>query len=329
MTGPAVGLQTVFGTAEESTFGTAVTVDRFHEILNEGLERKNIVIQSQGLRGGARNLRRGSRRVLSGRYAEGPVNMEVATTGMGRWLKHLLGGTPTIAQQGGTPAWLQTHTMGDLTGKSLTVQKQLRDAAQNVIAPFTLHGTKVLAGEFSISVQQILQLALTLNAQDIETATGAASASYSNPTLFNFSQGVIKVGGVSVASVLDAKVKVTNVLKTDRYYIGSGGLHAEPTDNDFPTVDGTLSAEFLDTATFYDRFAADSAAALVLEFTAANISGIYNQLLRITVPEIHFIGETPKVPGAQVVVQNIPYEGAYDGTNVGCKIEYQSTDTSI
>src|SRR5437773_11139235 len=130
MTGSAVGLQTIFGTGEETTYGTPVAPDRAYELMNEGLDRDNLVITSRGLRGGTRNLQRGSRRVVAGRQGKGPVNLEVATTGFGRWFKHLLGGTPTIAQQGATTAWMQTHQMGDLLGKSQTIQNQIRDGNQ-------------------------------------------------------------------------------------------------------------------------------------------------------------------------------------------------------
>lgn len=329
MAGPAVGTQVLFSTAEETTYGTPVVVNRGYEILSETLERRNRILTSNGLRGGTRNLRRGSRRVLSARDAGGTVTMEVPTTTFGRWLKHLMGGTPTIVQQGGTPAWLQTHAMGDLTGKSLTVQKQLRSADGVVVSPFTLHGTKVLAGEFSIGVDEILTCALDLDAEDIDTSTAAAAVTYSNVSLFHFAQGTLKVAGSAVASVLSATTRIENPLKVDRYYLGSAGLKKEPTDNDFPAVTGSLSAEFNSAADFYNRFAADSAAELILEFEGAVISGAEKELLRITVPDVRFTGGTPQVGGPDVVVQDVPYEGAFNGTNAGATIEYKSTDTAI
>lgn len=326
---PAVGSQIYFGTAPETAYGTPVTPNRWFEVLSESLERNNNVITSNGLRGGTRNLRRGSRRVLSSRDATGDVVMEVPTTGFGRWINQLLGGTPTVVQQGTTAAWLQTHTMGDLTGKSQTIQKQLRRADGTVAAPFTFHGAKVMSGGFSISVDQILQASFALDCEDVETATAAAAASYTNAKLFHFKQGALLVAGSLVTNGLSASVTITNPQKRNRYYLGSAGLKKEPVSNDFPTVTGTISAEFDTAATFYDRFAADSAAELILEFVGDVIATGFNETFRIRVPDVRFTGGTPTVGGPDVVVHDVPFEGQFDGTNPGTTITYMSTDTAI
>lgn len=318
--GAAIGSNTCLATAEEVTYGTPVAMTRWYEFLSESLERNNNIITSNGIRcASGRNLRRGSRRVISSRSGGGDVTLEVATTGFGRWFKHLLGGTPVIT---GSGPYTHTYPLGDLSGKSLCMQKVLRDSASTEIEAFNFHGCKVLSGEFSISVDQILQLALSIDAEDVDTTTAGAAASYTNPTLFNFMGGTLNVGGSPVASVTDASVKVTNNLKTDRYYLGSAGLKAEPIDNDFPTVDGSLSAEFISSATFYDRFAADTAAALSLVFTSGTSS------LTIAVPEVRFTGGTPTVGGPDVVVTDVPFEGQYDGTNAGITITYVTADAT-
>src|SRR5688500_12627417 len=319
--GAAIGSNTCFGTAEEVTYGTPVAMTRWYEFLSESLERRNNIITSNGIRcGGARNLRRGSRRVISSRDGGGSITMDGATTGFGRWVKHLLGGTPVIT---GAGPYTHVYPLGDLSGKSMCVQKVLRDAASTEIEAFNFHGVKVLSGEFSISVGQILQLAVELDSEDVDTTTAGAAASYTNPTLFNFMGGTLNVGGSAVASVTDAKVKVTNNLKTDRYYLGSAGLKAEPIDQDFPTVEGSLSAEFISSATFYDRFAADSAAALSLVFVSGTSS------LTISVPEVRFTGGTPTVGGPDVIVADVPFEGQYDGTNAGISIVYVGPDAAV
>lgn len=266
---------------------------------------------------------------MSARMGSGDIVMEVANKGFGRWFKHLLGGTATIAQQAATAAYLQTHTLGTLAGKSMTVQKGIEEA-DGTVKPFTFHGCKILSGVFSITVDQILQLTVSLDAEDVDTSTGLASASYaSGLKQFHFKQGTLKVAGSSVASVLSAEVGITNNLKTDRFYLGSAGLKKEPQDNDFPEIAGTLSAEFIDQTVFYDRFVSDASVALVLEFVGDNIASTYDELVRITVPEIRFEGETPKVGGPDVVVMDVPWSGHYDGTNAGVKVEYMSTDTAV
>src|SRR5688572_17730135 len=120
--GAAIGSNTCLATAEEVTYGTPVAMTRWYEFLSENLERNNNIITSNGIRcGGTRNLRRGSRRVISSRSGGGDITLEVATTGFGRLFKHLLGGTPVIT--GGAPPYNHVYPLGDLSGKSLCMQK--------------------------------------------------------------------------------------------------------------------------------------------------------------------------------------------------------------
>jgi hypothetical protein len=88
-------------------------------------------------------------------------------------------------------------------------------------------------------------------------------------------------------------------------------------------VDGALSAEFISAATFYDRFAADTAATLSLVFTSGTSS------LTIAVPEVRFTGGTPTVGGPDVIVADVPFEGQYDGTNAGITITYVTADAAV
>jgi hypothetical protein len=318
MTGPAVGVQTAWGCAVETTYGTPVTVDRFYEIVSESMVRKNNVIQSNGLRGGTRNLRRGSRRLIASNDAAGDVVFEVATTGFGRLFAQIMGGTPVIT---GAGPYTQTFAMGSVQGKSMTLQKQIRDASGSAIQTLTYKGAKVIDAEFSIAVNKLLELKLTFDAQTEDSTIGAASATYASTSLFSFAQAVLSVGGSPVANVLDATVKIGNPQDVARYFLGSAGLKAEPADSDFPMVSGTFNAEVLD-GTFYGLFKADTAAALSLVFTNGASS------LTIATPEIHLTGESPKVAGFGVIKEAIPFVGAYDGTDPGATITYVTSDAA-
>ena len=327
----ALGLETVFSTGVEATYGTPVVTDRFYEIVSESLRRNQTVIQSNGIRAGSSGkLRRGSRRALTQRWGEGDVVMEVATKGMGRWFQSMLGGTSTIVQQGVTTAYLQTHSLGSLGGRSLTIQKGLRDSTGTEVESFTFHGCKVTSWELAIGVGEILRLTTSIDAEDVDTATALAAPSYTTANVFHYAQGTLRVGGTTVANVSDASVSGENSLRTDAFFLGTGGLKGEPGVNDFRGVTGSLTAEFQSAATFYDRYAADTPAELVLEFVGAAIGASgFNERLTIRVPEVHFTGEPPAVDGPGVINESVDFEGADDGTNPGVTIEYMSSDTAI
>lgn len=326
--GSAVGLTTRLCSGVETTYGTPVTPDRFLEFESETLERKNQIIRSNALGSGSLHLRRGSRSVITGRSGEGTIAMEVVKNGMGRLLRNLIGGTPTIAQQGGTAAYLQTHTMGTVTGQSLTVQKQKRDSSDTVVSSFTFEGCKYTAGEFKIDKKGKLMVTVTVDAEDVNTSTPAATPSLTPTTVFHYQQGGLTVGGVPASAVESCSIKFDRKLDTDRFFLGNSGVKAEPTVNDFPAITGALVAEFA-ASTYYDLFAADTGVPLVLTFTGGVISGTYHEMIQITVPEVHFTGETPKTGGPGLIKVNMPFEGQWDGSSADLTVLYQSTDTAF
>jgi len=317
----------------EVSYGTPATVTRRYEIVSESLARQNTILESQGISGRAVTLRRGARRVISARMGSGDVVMELAENGMGRWFEHMIGSTPgSPAQQDGSDAYMQTHQFGSLTSKSLTVQKSLRDGAGTEVEAFTYHGCKVVSWEITCNVDAIPQLTVSLDAEDVDTSTASTTLlQLPEPTggLFTFLGGSLLIAGSPVARVLEASVSGDNSLKTDSFFIGSNGLKAEPEVNDFRTITGNLRAEFTDPTVFYDRFTADTGVELILSFVGSPIDGSHNYECTITVPQVHFTGDTPVVSGPQLVEQTVPFEASYDDSEPPIAIEYQSTDQTV
>lgn len=328
MPSPAIGSQSVLGVSPmEATFGAATTVDRFYPFVSEGIKRKNRVMQSQGLRGGYLP-RGGGRRVFTGHDAAGDVMLEVSSKGFSRILQWILGGTPTIAQQAATAAYLHTHTMGSLVGRSANVQKQLKDPSGVAVGTFTNRGTKVNTAEFKIDVDGILGLSLGLDIREERTDVAAAAASYVTDNLFHFQQAVLTIAGVSQAQVYNAAITVNNNLNVDRRHLGNSGLKSEQVDDGFRMVSGTFSADF-DTTTLYALYAADTAATLDLTFTGPLIASTFFEKLQITVPEIHLTGDTPTVGGPGLVRYDLPFEAAFDGTLSPITAALTTTDIAV
>jgi hypothetical protein len=326
------GLNAQIGFAEESVYGVLPGSPswRFYELLAEGLEARKNVIQSDGIRPGTSILRLGQRRSVSSRDAGGGGNrFEVATVGFGRLFKHIMGGTITSTNLAGTPAaWQHVFPLGLIDGKSLDIQVGIPRTNSSTVDAYTYYGSKITDAEFSIAVDQMLQLELTIDAQKVDRLTALAPATYSTQSIFNFSQGAISVGGTAFAKVLDASWALHRNLKNDRYFIGSGGFKDEPVENDFATVDGRLSVEYTDPTVLYDRFWNDTPVALQLVFTGGIISGANAFKLQIDIPEIRFEGETPKVGGRDLVTQDAPFNGWSDGSAAGMTITYVTTDTA-
>lgn len=324
---PAIGVQTVWNTGDETTYGVAATLDRSYEITpTESMERHNRIAVREGMRGGAFASYPGTRRIQTGHDATGGVTLEVIPSGFGRIFKQLLGGTPTITQQGGTAAYRHVYGMGSTVGKSLSLQKVLRDPDLNVIQTVTDLGCKFVSGEFTIAKDALLRLALTVDAREEVTDVAAAAAAYPSASLdpFHFKQAVLSVAGTEVAQANEASVRIERTLGVDRRHLGNAGLKSEQIDVGRPKMSGRLAVDFI-SDDLYAYYVEDGGGDLIMSFVGENIAGAYDYALTITVPDIHLTGETPKVGDAGLLSVAAPWES---DRALGFSVVYVTTDTA-
>lgn len=326
------GLAASIGFAAESTYGTYVAPTRFLEYIKADLKKKKNVVQGGGLAAG-RIAQLGSRRVVTSESVEGGFELEVANNGMGLLLAHLLGSSATPVQQGATAAYLQAHTVGDNIGKSLTIQHGVPDLT-GTVRPFTFKGCKLSGAEFSCKVGELLTMSLDVDgrqASEVETLVAASLATGVAP--FHWAQMSVKLGTfgaeAAVSGVKGFSVKFDRGMASERFYAGAGGLKAEPIMNDFLKVSGSIEVDLVNKADFADRFAADSATSLVIEFVGPLIASTYYQTFRIKLPMVFFDGDTPTVDGPDVTSGGYPFVAQLDGTNPLVSIDYISTDTTL
>lgn len=311
MPDPAVGARSLFGMAEEPSYAAVTAPSRWIEFLaGESLQRRENFYQPQGIGGGgARNLRAGAKRVSTHRDAGGTIAFEVATRSFGLLFKHLIGGTPTVVQQGVTAAYLQTYALGTVADRSLTLQKQFRDPAGNVILAMTYPGSILTRGTFSITPgDPLLRLEVEVDARDEDTSVAAGAASFVDSTGYRYREGVLTLGGTAVANVGDTSITLTNPMVVDRYRFGNAGLKARPIDADFPAVTGALTADF-ESAALYNDFKNNTARELKLVFTGAVIEGTNNEKLEFTLPEVRFSGASPTVSDTGLTTQPMEFGG--------------------
>lgn len=326
------GLAASIGFAAESTYGTYVAPTRFLEYIKADLKKKKNVVQGGGLAAG-RIAQLGSRRVVTSESVEGGFELEVANKGMGLLLAHLLGSSATPVQQGATAAYLQAHTVDDNIGKSLTIQHGVPDLT-GTVRPFTFKGCKLSGAEFSCKVGELLTMSLDVDgrqASEVETLVAASLATGVAP--FHWAQMSVKLGTfgaeAAVSGVKGFSVKFDRGMASERFYAGAGGLKAEPIMNDFLKVSGSIEVDLVNKADFADRFAADSATSLVIEFVGPLIASTYYQTFRIKLPMVFFDGDTPTVDGPDVTSGGYPFVAQLDGTNPLVSIDYISTDTTL
>lgn len=320
-----------FGFAEESTYGTIVTPTRFLEFTSETLERRQQTAVSNGIKSGRRYGGQGRRITRSD--AGGTVTFEVAQAGFGLFFEHLLGAVATSQPDAANDPTVYEHTFtpGTLTGKSLTLQKGV-EKPDGTVEAFTYEGSKVVAADFSNDQDGLLMLDLEFDCEAESTGTALASASYNAPTIFTYSEGSLEVDDVSKANVRSVgSLRIQNNLLTERYFLGNSGLKSEPINVPFDALTGSLDVEFQNNTDFYDLFVADTAAKLELIYIGGVIAGgtgSFNYELHITIADVRFEGETPKMGGPQLVYQNIPFVGLDPSAGDAVTILYRTDDST-
>lgn len=316
-------LSAQIGFAEESVYGTPVTVTRFYEMREESLKQDIARIESSALRAGTRILR--SDRWAPGKKSVGgDVTFELANKSFGFLAKHALGGIATAQPDapGNPTVYKHTATPGDLP-VSLTGQVGRTDVG-GTTRPFTYHGLRVASWELACAVDDIATLKCSFLGEDEDTGTALASASYPAAlSLLTFVNGTLTIAG-SPADVKAATISGNNGLADDRYFLGSQ-LRKQPLEASMREYSGKFDAEF-ESLTHYNRFVTGTEAEIVLLFAGATISTTYKYEAKITA-HVRFDGETPTVSGPGIIPQALPYK-VVDDTTLSIKLEYQTTDST-
>ncbi|MHC3392094.1 phage tail tube protein [Streptomyces lavendulocolor] len=323
------GLGAQLGIAVESSYGTFVAPTKFVEFTKESLVLKKTTAQSSGIAAG-RLMQLGSRRVVTQREAGGNLDMEVTNRGMGPLLQALMGTTVTPVQQGATAAYLQTHTLADTAGKSLSIQKGV-PLTTGTVTDKSFVGCKIVGAEFSCGTGEMLAASWEIDAKDCSESETLAAASYTAMSPFHFGQMAVKTGSYGAESALDGvrkmSLKIERPQATDRFYAGQAGLKKEPITNDWVKITGSLEMDYVAT-TIDDLHTSDGSTSLVWEFVGPVIEGAHNETIRFKIPVIRFDDAPPTVDGPEIVRPTFNFTGLLDLTNPTA-IEYLSADSTL
>ena len=310
------GIGSSFGIATETTFNTGVTVSRFYEFTSENTNYNKNTSVGMGLRAGG-SVPRSQRRVVTTFDATGDVVMDLPTRGLGLLLAHSMSSFPSKVGNS------FTFTLGDPYGKSFTAQIGLPQYG-GTVTPKTVTGAKISSFEIQANQGEIATGTFNIDAAGLTTATALATPSYAlSGSVFHFAQGSITVDGSAVANIKSFNLNVDNVLKTDRYNLGSAGAKAEQTNNGFRPITGTITAEFTDT-TLLAKYLADTATALSLTLTASA-----SEILQITVSAVKFDGSVPAVSGPETIDVDFSFTAYDNGTDAPLTIVYTTPDTTL
>jgi hypothetical protein len=123
-------------------------------------------------------------------------------------------------------------------------------------------------------------------------------------------------------------LKFTRPLDLTRFSPELLGYRNEPLQNGLLQITGQIVVEWLSSTGYYNAFAQDTATALQLGFTGPVIgSGTDHSSLNLLMSNIRLEGESPKIPGPQVLTQTIPFTVLDNGTDNTLQATYWTLDT--
>lgn len=327
---------------QESTWGTAVTVDRAYEFNSESLNKDITYTDSAGLRTGT-TFKRTARTKQARLSAGGDVEMEIPTLGAGFWVKNMLGSSVTTPTLISGSAHKQIHTPAGLAGLGMTIQVgRPEPVSPYTVRPFTYSGCKVSKWELSLKDGGLAMMKVSLDGQAEATATALASASFlANTAVYSFNQATIKLGGTAATASGETTItggtalatvakSITisgeNALATDRYGIGNAGLKKEQLQNGIQTVKVKLDSEF-SKAELYDLYVNGTPTPIQYDLTGAAI-GASNFLFSVILPSCILKKAPPAVNGPDIVQMSTEWEAEWDETNPPIQIKIVSTEST-
>lgn len=322
------------GLKKETTYGTAVTVDRFPEFVDESFAWNPTFVQGVGMRVGSR-LARSGRRVLAKQSAGGDLNVELLSKGLGPLLEALFGTAVSTAvpAQSGVFQQLYTPTTTDPLN-SYTIQKGIPTLGGGAATPMTFLGAVCTSGEFSASNSDIVKLKTSWDAKEVKTDIAYAAPSYVvGGELFHFAEGAITIGGSQTpptttalatggtvaATIEDFSVSFDNKIDDGGFTLGGGGKRVRKPVVGLADAKGKVTAEYSDTI-LRDAYLNQTPLALTLTFTSPTVIGATaHPVLQIHLPDIRLEGELPKSAAGSPVKQSIDFT-VLDGLVAGSPI---------
>ena len=323
-------IETQLGTKNETTYGTAVTVDRFVPFLSESIQPETFRTRTPGLRANKRTARTDEYVAGITGYA-GSIELPVESLGFGIWLARSLGQVATSGPTGG--AYQHVGTIDPdacLPSFTMQVNRPFAPCAATDQA-FTWEGGQVSSGELNVSVDEVVKFSAEIIAEDGTTGTSLAAASYPAGEPLAWSKASLTVGGTTVP-VTSFSLKCNNNLKTDRHYLQNSARRSQASRDDFPEVTVEFEADF-GSLTQYNRFVAETAAGTraALVFAATSVTAITTGVfpgVSVSLPAVDFTELSVAVEGTEMLMQSITGMVLDNGTDEPISFTYTSADST-
>lgn len=332
----ALPVNSQFGMKKETTWGTAVTVDKFFEYDTESFAGTSEYYDGVGLRADT-TFEPSTRTKKLKRTAGGGMGMSLPYKNLGVILDQMVTGTVTPVVVNGT-GYKSTFNVGSGAAptKSATIQIN-KPRSDSTDVAFTYPGSMITEAAFSFATGSVPTLSTSWVSKDETTPSttpaGAALASASYPSGDNIWTDIeIAVSVNSVAATRVTAVNFTwSIPRAVRPFLDGASTYGQPVVNGRAAIAGTIDAEWDDTTVaYYDLFRAGTMVPIVVTVagtTAISGSTAFPTMV-YTMSAAQLRGTSPSVGGPDLIGLSIPFVVKYDGTNPPLKVEVTETATA-
>lgn len=340
---------------KETTYGTAVPVERFLEFTSESLELDRAYHQGEGMRPGSR-VARSQKRVLTREGAAGDITQEVMTKGFGALFELALGvATPWAEVEADSGVFQSVFTLAkDDFLPSATIQKGVprlpTATAPGGVDAFTFAGCQVSSLELEMSSEGVLTATTSwVGGRGVDTTTPYVTSAGKYPQgceLFSFVNATLVLGGTVTmptdttlstggqvaGNIRECSVSIDQALDDNGRNLGSGGERSRPAAVGMAEITGSLTIEY-DTTVITEAVLEQHGLALVLTFEGPTPIGAttYRPVVQVVIPEIKLEGDLPKSNGGDVITHSSDFIGL-DNLTPGQEpfyLVYRSADTAL
>jgi len=312
----ARGTQTTIALYEEATYNTTPGTPDGQKlyVTSFGLSSAQNLIDSNTLRAD----RSRTQPVQGNINVSGSVGFELHAESMGTILKHLMG---TNADTGADP-YVHTMTIGDLP-VGLQLEKDHGSAISGSGRFELFTGCRIGGATFSFPAEGYCTASLDVmgatSTLDSATIDDDATLVDNGCTPFSSFLGAITEGGVSIAYVQSAEIRIDNGLDGSSYVIGGAGVRRALPEG-FATISGSITALF-ESAALLTKAIAGTESSLLIELTRGTGTGAAgNEFMSFEVQQLLFERTSPGIEGPNGILLTLPFKAYASGTDYGLEL---------
>jgi len=318
--------------AEETTYGTAVTANKFVEAKSDEWSLQYDFRENVGFRPNRQGVIEDQHRtIVTG--ATGSIETCLFHRNMSPLLVNMLGSASSAAVPSASGAYKETYKTDD-TGpaKSHTIQVA-RVGADGTARPYTYAGC--VATGFEISCEAGDDPMMTVR---YDAASEGTSGSVVNPTLptgppepYAWEDFEIEVNSTDLDACMGFSITGDLGMKTDLQYLDGDNQKAMPRRAQLPVITGTLDCHLVaGSQNAYLDSKSGTARKLEIEGTFPTaITGTTYPSFKIIFPKVVFTGATPSMSLDDFTEVSLAFKAVWDPSDVLMQIEVVTADAAL